>query len=216
MHKTLIIALALASSCNGQTVTLEHQGHSAMGFNTTAGFITVAHFHFSSGFADHDLDLKIDSIREGDRFRIGSGRPAYFVDRRGTRHELNVVRSSRHEWQTDVMFFSGESGLPVFNRKGLVVGVVKGNELEPLQSGLVARLGALRIPSTVRDRFSLPRERFRVAPASTFHESAVDGASLGLQTAEALPSSDEKEYPTSGQTLFGSLEPVKLPQSRSK
>ena len=212
--KTLIVALMLVPfTCFGQIVTLESQEHSAMGFNTGSGFVTVSHFQFSSGFSNPEIDIKIDSIRAGNQFEIGRGVPSYFFDRRGTRHDLRVVRSNVAEWQTDVLFFSGESGLPVFNRKGRVVGVVKGNELEPLRTGLVARLDALRIPNSVRGKLSLPLARFRVVPSVTVLSNAGVESLLELRTVEDKPSTHEKERQDDEQTLSGSLEPAPIHQS---
>lgn len=213
--KTIFAALILFSfPCYGQTVHLEFDGHSAMGFNTGSGFVTVAHFPFSSGFANSDIDIKIDSIRAGNQFEVGKGRPSYFFDRRGTRHQLLVVRSNRREWQTDLLFFSGESGLPVFNQRGRVVGVVKGNELEPLRSGLVARLDAVRIPNSVLGRLALPRAKFRVVPSVTVLSTAGVESLLELQTVEEMPSTDEKEHQDAGQTMSESLELEPIGQSQ--
>lgn len=205
--KTILVALVLfAFPCYGQTVQLEFDGHSAMGFNTGSGFVTVAHFPFSSGFANSYIDIKFDSIRAGNQFEIGRGRPSYFFDRRGTRHQLLVVRSNRREWQTDLLFFNGESGLPVFNRRGRVVGVVKGNELEPLRSGLVARLDAVRIPNSVLDKLALPRAKFRVVPSATVLSTFGVESLLELQTVEDMPLTDEKVYQDAGQKVSESLE----------
>ena len=208
MARILLLMLLIAAPCVGQTVTLEHSGHSAMGFNTDSGFLTVAHYSYSSGFADYDLDIKIDSIRAGKRFRIGYGVPAYFFDRRGTRHELSVLRRNVKEWQTDVLFFSGESGLPVFNQRGLVVGVVKGNELAPLRSGLVARLGSLRIPRSVREKLALPQARFRAAPSAQALSGVDAESSFVLRAVKDSPSLDEMELPASEQTWFAIPSPV--------
>ena len=207
--KFIVLALLLIpASCFGQIVTLESNGHSAMGFNTGSGFITVSHFPFSSGFSNADIDIKIDSVRVGKQFEIGNGLPAYFFDRRGTRHDIRVVRSNRAEFQTNVLFFSGESGLPVFNRRGRVVGVVKGNELAPLRTGLVARLDALKIPNSVRGRLALPLAKFRVVPSVTILSNAGVESLLELRTEEAMPSKDEKGCQDDEQTLSGSPEPL--------
>ena len=216
MNLIFLLMLLVPAPCVGQNVTLEQDGHSAMGFNTDSGFLTVAHYSYSAGFADYDIDIKIDSIRAGKRFRVGVGVPAYFFDRRGTRHELSVLRRNAKEWQTDILFFSGESGLPVFNQRGRVVGVVKGNELAPLRSGLVARLGSLKIPRSVRERLSLPQARFRVAPSAQALSGVDAESSFGLRAVTDSPSLDETESPTSERTWFAIPSPVEPSQNADR
>lgn len=73
--------------------------------------------------------------------RLSRSRPTYFIDRRGSRHEIVVQGTWELYWRTDVCFFSGESGSACYDDDGNVSGVVLGNVLiDGVWFGRVAKL----------------------------------------------------------------------------
>jgi len=73
--------------------------------------------------------------------KVSGNKPSYFVDRRGSRHEIDVKGTVGLYWKTDVCFFSGESGSACFDDNGDVCGVVLGNVfLKGVWFGRVAKL----------------------------------------------------------------------------
>lgn len=125
----------------GQTVTIRSGNSSAMAFNTKLGLCTVDHAEWflpSVRFAELDMRLGAKLV-DVPVYSFGLGEPKYFIDRRGSRHELTRPTSSRYEYEVAEEFFSGESGLPVFNSEGKVVGLVLGNVIRSEIRGRIAK-----------------------------------------------------------------------------
>lgn len=112
-----------------QTVQIETPSSSASGFVCELGLVTAYHvtgFRYDYGFPD--IDAAIDSTYSSDvSYQTGDGQPAYFVDRRGHKVEVNSLEAVRSQWTVSSRFYSGESGLPVFSDDGKVCGVILGN-----------------------------------------------------------------------------------------
>lgn len=136
--------LCPGGDASGQIWRLEaSDGSLAMGFNASGHFFTVAHAP-GSGISVTDLDIRITTLkRHPFQLRVGRGKPHHFFDRRGIKHRLTTQRTEDLRFLVDAEFFPGESGLPVFTRRGFVCGVVSGNLVQPSRFGLVSRIDKL-------------------------------------------------------------------------
>ena len=113
--------------------------------NTEVARVTCAH---CKTVDDHDsvrleeYDLQFFKVESGRPLKKISGKvPAYFVDRRGSRHDMAVRGTLGLYWKTDVCFFSGESGSACYDENDNVCGVVLGNVLiKGVWYGRVAKL----------------------------------------------------------------------------
>ena len=161
-----VASLVMCHEANSQTYLLDSPKEGASGFNTSLGFITAGHVQMYKGlFHDTNHDFKIGSPIKGGRLRFGTGKPSYFVDRRGFTVSLDCVRTSNDRFVVKQRFFQGESGLPVFNKDGEVVGLVVGY-YATTKEGLVSRFETLRIPAVVINtiRSIRPPGRFASRP----------------------------------------------------
>lgn len=146
MKAILFLLIFGSSTCYSQVIRLTDGNSQVMAFYFDGGLATVEHADFLFGVRDTQNDLLIVNVKPPlSRLKLGFGWPHYFCDRRGVRHFMKPKRFGDSFWLVDVEFFSGESGLPVFNRAGHVVGVVSGNELSPDSGGLVSRIGTSSI-----------------------------------------------------------------------
>lgn len=123
-------------------------GSNCCGCFTELGFLTAGHCpRTRSGFSFRGLDTRIFTEQNLDALKVhrfGSGDPSWFYDRRGNVVRLTLSGSNSRSFFTDQFFYSGESGSPVFNRVGRIVGVVSGNVVDPgSESGIVARTEVL-------------------------------------------------------------------------
>ena len=123
------IAFTVPTFSYAQTIVIEHDGNSAHGVVTDAGTITAKHV----GGLEHDfyseaMDIIIDTDSKSESgFTTSDKAPKYFIDRRGTRHQLNVIGNLDFQTLVSIRFYFGESGMPVFGDDGSVVGIVLGN-----------------------------------------------------------------------------------------
>lgn len=166
----VLLLLSLCKGCEGQHVTVRApDGAYACGFRTRAGIITVAHLEGVGGvWVNRDFDCRMIKNNSGRLHDVGVGEPHFFRCRRGRRHALTIVSTEKTEWIVTAEFFPGESGLPVFNRKCQVVGLVLGNRVGAVYRGRVARL--LDVPEFRR---SMKIEKKNVEVSET-----VDGTGL--------------------------------------
>ena len=130
---TTLIAIATTNPehAKSQTFRINHNGKTGHGFKTTVGTITALHvggLQFDHTFPQMDIGIST-AEKHDDGFKTSDLPPAYFIDRRGTRHTL--VSTGKKELQTivSIRFFHGESGMPIFAKDGTVCGVVLGNVL---------------------------------------------------------------------------------------
>lgn len=139
---TVLMLLSLCKGCEAQHLVIKAPDDAyACGFRIKTGVLTVAHLEgVGSVWVDRDLDLRLIESDAGRLFDIGRGKPKYFRCRRGVKHSLTVLRTEKKQWICDREFFPGESGLPVFNSKGQVVGLVLGNRVENVYRGRVCRI----------------------------------------------------------------------------
>jgi len=143
----LIVLLTLSSRCFAQSKFQNIGDGSAVVFQTEFGSWTANHAghafrptHFS---ATLDIQFRRSKTRNKKHFKIGPGPPVAFVSRRGKRFEITSSDLNEHVWSIDKFsFFAGESGSPVFNKKGEVCGVVLGNYLENGWHGRAAKLSS--------------------------------------------------------------------------
>lgn len=156
-----------------------------MGFNCEDFFFTVAHAP-GPGLSFPENDIRVTSPVAGGRLHAGPGDPDHFFDRRGVRHKITIVRTEKLSWLVKNEFFSGESGLPVFNSRNSVCGVVYGNRLDPAPMGLVSRLDKLETSGGV---LLFPRGTF-VRPQDMASGTRQDALSAtgGNRNPKASPS----------------------------
>ena len=132
--------------------------------NTELGLITCRHceLQLSESVSFPGLDVQIFKY---DRRRfihaVSDAKPSYFYDRRETRHVIITNGRTGTYWKTDVVFFSGESGLAVYDNQDRVCGIVLGNVRNGnVWLGRVARFDALLLSIDLsrpefRDRLDL-------------------------------------------------------------
>ena len=111
--------------------------------NTELGVITCHHcgFNRAPSVAFPALDIQIFR-HDRRRFihKVSDAKPSYFYDRRGNRHVIITKGRTKTYWKTACVFFNGESGLAVFDKRDRVCGIVLGNvRSEKLWLGRVAR-----------------------------------------------------------------------------
>lgn len=170
--KNSLIAIALAcvtlSTCEAQTYIIDSPQESASGFNTSVGFITAGHVTAVNGiFHDLEYDFKLSNRIEGAKHRLGTGDPDHFFDRRGHKVKLDLIRKQRDRFVVKQRFFSGESGLPIFNSRGEVVGLVIGF-YEDSKNGIISRFETLTVPiEATRSILSLRRVSIRIDRSMT-------------------------------------------------
>ena len=121
--------LANHSVASSQTMAIETDQHSGHAVVTESGTITAMHV----GGIDHDyvaedMDIVIDTrSKSGTGFKTSDLPPDYFIDRRGRRHTLSVIGNLDSQTIVSMMFFPGESGMPIFASDGSVTCIVLGN-----------------------------------------------------------------------------------------
>ena len=125
----MIFSMALNRESYCQTFRINHNGKTGHAFTTEVGTITALHV---GGIAfDHyypALDIAIDTRSKSlGGYKISNSPPAYFIDRRGTRHTLKPTGNYHLQTMVSLRFFPGESGMPVFASDGTVCCVVLGN-----------------------------------------------------------------------------------------
>lgn len=116
-------------SANSQTFRINNHGKTGHGFTTDEGSITALHvggLQFDYIFPQMDIGINTAS-KSDEGFKTSDLPPAYFIDRRGTRHSVNRIGETGLQTTLNIRFFPGESGMPVFARDGTVCGVVLGN-----------------------------------------------------------------------------------------
>ena len=138
----LLLFLSLCKGCEAQHVTVRApDGAYACGFRTRVGLITVAHLEGVGGvWINRDFDCRMIKNNSGALHDIGEGGPCFFRCRRGRKHSLTILSTEKTQWIVSSEFYPGESGLPVFNREGQVVGLVLGNRVGNVYRGRVGRL----------------------------------------------------------------------------
>ena len=220
--KSILIALLLTCSLSAQTYTITDGRSTARGFNTDIGFITADHVLFQDAVIRFpDRDIRISSPKktpppadEPAAFKIGTGEPDYFIDRRGNRISITLQSTEELRWYTDQVFFPGESGTPVFNDTGEVVGLISGNRLGP-DYGIVARCDNLKISAIEllslldiqgRDQRSIP----------LYHASSVASAIRVFQTEIENSSKDDIQPQSSPRILSPVPVRARLFRSRDK
>lgn len=173
--------------------------------NTELGLITCRHceLQLSESVSFPVLDVQ---IFKHDRRRfihaVSDAKPSYFYDRRGTRHVIITNGRTKTYWKTDVVFFSGESGLAVYDTQDRVCGIVLGNvrngnvwlgrvarfdvllrSIDRVRPELRGRLDRLRPPlpdvrSTPEPRESVPSFRPTISPTPTTEPPTIHGTFL--------------------------------------
>ena len=108
---------------------IRDRGKSGHAFTTTVGTISALHVGgLQYDFYYPALDLMIDTRSKSDKgFVVSDSPPAYFIDRRGTRHSLDAIGEHHGQTIVSMRFFPGESGMPIFSNDGTVCCVVLGN-----------------------------------------------------------------------------------------
>jgi len=121
--------LISTGSATGQTIEIETDGHSGHGVLTSAGTITAKHVGgINFNFFSDEMDIVIDTNSASPTALATSDQPpAYFLDRRGKRHEVKATGKLNFQTIVSMRFFAGESGMPVFASDGSVTCVVIGN-----------------------------------------------------------------------------------------
>ena len=145
MFKFLIgvgLLMVMSGCCDAQHVVIRSpNGTMACGFRTKVGVVTVEHLRCVGGrCVNKEYDFRLIDSNVGALHEIGHGEPEYFLCRRGRKHAITGLFTRKTEWICDQVFFPGESGLPVYNSKGQVVGSVLGNLVGDRYKGRVCRL----------------------------------------------------------------------------
>lgn len=137
-----LLCVVATCDCSAQHVVIRApDGAYACGFRTRFGVLTVAHLEGAGGiWINREFDCRMIASDSGSLLEIGEGKPDYFLCRRARRHQLTVVATEKTQWIVTAEFFPGESGLPVFDRTGRVVGCVLGNRVGSVYRGRVCRL----------------------------------------------------------------------------
>lgn len=148
--------VAMQQHSSGQSQYKRFGNGEAVSFKTKMGEWTA--FHVGTAFkpthASRQLDIQFKHSPSSDpmRFTIGDGEPHYFIDRRGNWHKVIVVDDQTDQWVTNIRFYSGESGSPIFSGSGRVVGIVLGNLLDRKDKKWKGRVGKIsRFVSQVPD-----------------------------------------------------------------
>lgn len=117
------------------------------GFDTPSGGVTAAHCNWEQSETSWpEFDIAIGPRQGTEPIPIGKGQPFFFRCRRRTRYFLEAKDLDKYQWVVNREFFPGESGLPVFNKKGEAVGVVLGNVLiENRWRGRVGKLNEIKL-----------------------------------------------------------------------
>ena len=143
---TMSTILAIQNSCNAQSFRINNNGKTGYGFKTTAGTFTAMHVGgINADLSIPEMDIEMNSsMKTPHGFKTSDLPPAFFIDRRGTRHTLNAIGSSGHQTIVSIRFFPGESGLPIFAKDGTACGVVLGNIFKDRKwSGRISRIHPL-------------------------------------------------------------------------
>lgn len=142
----VLLSIITACDCSAQHVTIiAPDGAKASGFRTDLGVVTVAHIEgVRSKWVNRKFDCRLIDSDVGQLHEVGDGQPEYFICRRGRRHNLKVLSTTNEQWICDVEFFNGESGLPIYDGQGQVVGYVVGNRVGKRYKGIIGRL--LNVP----------------------------------------------------------------------
>ena len=130
----------------GQTFRVTHQGKTGHAFTTDEGTISALHVGgINFDYYHPALDLMIDTRSKSEKgFKTSDLPPAYFIDRRGTRHTLLATGTNQLQTVVSMRFFPGESGMPIFASDSSVCCVVLGNAfIDGRWRGRVARIQPL-------------------------------------------------------------------------
>lgn len=145
---TLALAIFAPSYVFGQSFPIETPTSEAMAFETEFGVVTADHINdYPATVRFPAWDVRVYQFRTRRKFfKLGSGLPKYFRDRRGNLVSFEIVERRDKIWIVSSRFYAGESGLPVFDASGDFVGVVLGNVRDSDGSwlGRVARFSRLR------------------------------------------------------------------------
>lgn len=142
---------------------------------TELGFLTADHCDPTTKhtrFPRLDMAIDFPSRSTTDSvYRLSTGRPSYFWNRRGQKVAIAAEDSNDREYLTDVLFFPGESGSPIFDSDGAVCGIAAGNVYDSVSShGIVPRVSALLVsasaPASLLSAESLTRRQLRTAARS--------------------------------------------------
>ena len=138
--------MIITASAQSQTFQINHHGKTGHAFTTKAGTISALHVGgLSHDYYCSELDIAINTKNRSEGgFTTSDLPPAYFIDRRGTRHSLEATGETNHQTIVSLRFFFGESGMPIFAEDGTVCCVVLGNAfIRGRWRGRVARITPL-------------------------------------------------------------------------
>ena len=142
----MIVASMTTQTALSQTFRINHQGKTGHAFTTKLGTISALHVGgLKYDYYCSELDIAIETNSKSENgFTISDLPPAYFIDRRGTRHTLNAIDMTNNQTIVSLRFFFGESGMPIFAADGTVCCVVLGNAfIRGRWRGRVARITPL-------------------------------------------------------------------------
>lgn len=172
---TLSLSLMPCLDCNGQSQYKRFGEGEAVSFKTKMGEWTAFHvgMSFNPSHISKQLDIQFRYSPSDDpsRLSIGDGPPNYFIDRRGTWHQIKLDKDEPHRWiASNIRFYPGESGSPVFSRSGRVVGIVLGNLLDAHTNKWKGRISKIsefvrQVPSSVpqtKNRTTFPSDTVSV------------------------------------------------------
>lgn len=116
----------------GQTFRIQNQGKTGHGFTTTEGNLTALHVGgLPFDYLYPAMDIGINTRNKSAKgFQVSELPPAYFIDRRGTRHRVVELGPTGLQTSVSLRFYPGESGMPVFAEDGTVCCVVLGNHFD--------------------------------------------------------------------------------------
>ena len=156
----LTYAATVANNCKAQTFQIFHKGKTGHGFMTDEGTMTALHvggLAFDYTYPAMDIGIETKS-KTAKGFRLSDKPPAYFIDRRGTRHSLSMTGDHGLQTVVSMRFYPGESGMPVFSSDGSVCSVVLGNAfINRRWQGRVARVMPL-VDSIKKPTFEVPSD----------------------------------------------------------
>ena len=148
--KLAIVVFFLATIITGraqsQTFQINHLGKTGHAFTTNVGTFSALHVGgLSYDYYCSELDIAVDTKNISENgYTTSDLPPAYFIDRRGTRHILKATATTNHQTIVSMRFFFGESGMPIFAADGSVCCVVLGNAfIRGRWRGRVARITPL-------------------------------------------------------------------------
>lgn len=218
----ILLPFVFCSACFGQIVTVRSNDNSSvMAFRTSSGTISVNHASFfPADVRDRLFDVAVIRRTRPPVFRFGTGEPDHFFDRRGNKINVTVRFLNQTEFVVDVEFFPGESGLPVFDSLGRVVGVALGNVLTRRPSspklspdawlGRVARLS--RVPFLASEFSALEAELERGQLSSARGRvDVVPRPKIEYRTGLDFPFPVPTDDLGTPRTLNGLLEPNAIP-----